>query len=739
MTTTFKFKPRYYPILLLIFFSLTNLYNTVAQGFTYQWGHPTPQGNIVYNMAFQDTLSGWAVTGCGQILMTSDGGLSWTITLASDSACVNLYDIILTPSHTLIASGDLGRIMRSTDQGTSWQTQSFPNSGRLYDLAAIPGGGISAAGQNGQVLISFDEGITWINKGPGGEGYARNHYWKTQHECYVVGFELFAHTTDGGNTWTQVEEPSFFGLNEIYFTYSTTGYAIEESGGTWKTTNGGESWFHVPFDLPFDYRVRTLVIDPLHWFSVTYGEGGDLWETTDGGINWNMKATYMNTGFPCIVKNGNRILFGSDLGDIYYTTDGGNTIHNATTNLAISPRSEISVIGKRPDGTLFANSLPATVAETESFFRSDDDGLSWYLPENPPGLRWITDIQFSDDLHGVLGTSSDIRYTSDGGDSWQVSNLPEGYDIHNFATPATNTFFVATYSPGTIFRSLDHGASWQVVENLPVNTQNISTVEFANENTGFVSFNINTTPKFYKTTDGGNTWTFINSTGIPGLVLDMHWFDENLGLASNNINGESSIFRTTNGGLTWSKVLDSSGRLFSGNKENRVAVFDKVNGFFQESTDGGLTWTSYYPPLSSSLLGYSGYVTALQIVENGYIIGGAGNRLIKADIATPTGTNTENPLADSWNNGHLLNVYPNPVNASFTIALNLPKASQVYIELLDIKGSRLAVCHNAYHPSGQLILPYNDFRKFNIKEPGTYFLIVRTNSFFETTKVIFAF
>ena len=47
--------------------------------FSYEWGHPWPQGDTVYGFAFADAQHGWAVCGGGTVLATTDGGESWSL------------------------------------------------------------------------------------------------------------------------------------------------------------------------------------------------------------------------------------------------------------------------------------------------------------------------------------------------------------------------------------------------------------------------------------------------------------------------------------------------------------------------------------------------------------------------------------------------------------------------------------------------------------------------------------
>jgi photosystem II stability/assembly factor-like uncharacterized protein len=714
-----------------------------ATGFTYRWGHPSPQGNSVYGIAFKDSSTGWAVTGCGSIMQTADGGESWELIYGPDSLCSDLYDILVTEQGTLIASGNQGRILRSSDEGGSWEESAFPAAGRLYDLAPFPGGGISTAGENGVVMVSFDDGVTWTDKGPGGSGYARHHTWKSASEGYVGGFGIFHRTTDGGNTWVQIGVPSQFGINEIYFVNDNVGYAVEDFG-FWKTLDGGESWTHEDVFSGILYRFRTLALDELHWFAVTFVEGSELWETTDGGENWEMLSSYYSTGFLCLVKNGERMLFGGDIGDIFYTDDEGVTILDAVENLAVFPSAPITIISKRPDGILFANNQPNTGIDNGTFFRSDNDGASWYVPDPSPGLRWVSDIQFFDNQYGILGSYGDIRYTADGGESWNAGSLPEGYNLTNFALPAADRFFVGTYasypgSGGNLYKSADQGETWQVVGGgLPVNQLYISHVSFASANVGYLACQANSQQQIYKSTDGGATWSLMDPSVSPGFISDMAWLDENTGIAAVP-NGETSgIYRTIDGGNNWTKVSEVSARSLSLGPDHNIAATDSYDTFFQESVDDGLSWVNYTPPFNSSVAGNPGYVYSVQTTENGYIIGGAGNRLMVAERDAATGIDDDGASPAESQEGQNITVFPNPVNDMAVVRINLEEGSLVSLALFDMQGRLVKTLKQQYLQKGVHEFPLKAGELRQTLGGGIYFVTLQTVESFDSVKMILA-
>lgn len=709
-----------------------------ADGFTYRWGHPVPQGNMIYGLAFSGASTAFAVTGCGQILKSIDAGENWSIFVETDSVCNDFYDILVSAEGTLIVSGNHGRIMRSTDQGETWQTQEYPDGGALYDLALIPGGGISAAGANGTVLVSFNDGISWSDTGPGGNGQARHHFWKSGLEAYVVGSGMFFRTTDGGVSWQQIDTPPAFGLNEVYFVNQDTGYAVEDFG-YWKTMDGGENWEHVTEFSGIVYRFRTVVLDDQHWFSVTLTEGGELWETLDAGLNWDRKPLVSYAGFACLVKHGNRLLFGSENGDLFYTDNGGTDITNTTTNLAVFPSAPVSIIGSRPDGTLFANNQPNSGTNNGTFFRSNTGGNSWFVPEPSPGLRWVLDIQFADNQHGVLGAYEDVRYTLDGGDTWNSSSFPAGYRLVNFALPSADRYFAATYTlggGGNVYRSADQGASWQAVGGgLPLNSLYATCIAFSGSDTGYVALQSGNQPAIYRTTDGGDTWNLQPQTGLGGFIADMIWFDGNTGLAALPNNG-SGIYRTSDGGLSWEQVSASGARTFTRSDNGRVATVYPGDDFFRESTDMGLSWLPFSPPFSSRVQGYSGSVESIALTSAGYVIGGDGNRLLVADRQIPASVSFFDDGNQSQPESEGIRVIPNPVSDQAVISVQLEQSRYATIRLIDAKGLTVRKLLSRTLQAGATKIELNLNAIQPRPAPGVYFVVMTTADESRTTKLV---
>jgi photosystem II stability/assembly factor-like uncharacterized protein len=101
----------------------------------------------------------------------------------------------------------------------------------------------------------------------------------------------------------------------------------------------------------------------------------------------------------------------------------------------------------------------------------------------------------------------------------------------------------------------------------------LNEVCFVDANIGFV-LGVNST--FMKTTDGGNTWSYI-SVPTNRTINGIHFVDENIGTVVGNY---GTILKTTNSGLTW--TTQTSGTTFNLSK---VQFTDNNNGAILGSSE----------------------------------------------------------------------------------------------------------------------------------------------------------
>ena len=198
------------------------------------------------------------------------------------------------------------------------------------------------------------------------------------------------------------------------------------------------------------------------------------------------------------------------------------------------------------------------------------------------------------------------------------------------------TFYMGVASGG-LFRTTDGGTTWTPLTDGKVPLGSTGSIAVADSNpkvlylgTGSdgVRSNVSTGRGVYKTTDGGETWTFagLYGAGQIGAVRihptnpDIVWV-----AAGGDIfkpNPDRGVFKTTDGGRNWRKVLyvaDLVGAMdvevHPGNPNVVYAWMSRLErkpwtiisgareGGFYKSTDGGDTFTRIMTGLPGDLIG----------------------------------------------------------------------------------------------------------------------------------------
>jgi photosystem II stability/assembly factor-like uncharacterized protein len=201
------------------------------------------------------------------------------------------------------------------------------------------------------------------------------------------------------------------------------------------------------------------------------------------------------------------------------------------------------------------------------------------------------------------------------------------------------TFYMGVASGG-LFRTTDAGASWVPITDgkVPVASMGSVAVSESDPNTIYlgtgsddIRSNVSTGRGVYKTSDGGQTWSFIGlyDAGQIGAVR-VHPTNPNVAwvAAIGNAfkpNADRGVFKTTDGGKTWKKVLFLADTIGAADLELNPANPDVVYAWmwrgerkpwtivsganvssgvgFYKSTDGGEHFTRTGAGLPTQLLG----------------------------------------------------------------------------------------------------------------------------------------
>jgi photosystem II stability/assembly factor-like uncharacterized protein len=242
------------------------------------------------------------------------------------------------------------------------------------------------------------------------------------------------------------------------------------------------------------------------------------------------------------------------------------------------------------------------------------------------------------------------------------------------------TFYLGAASGG-VFRTTDGGVTWQPITDGKVPVGSIGAIAVADSDPNIiyvgtgsdgVRSNVSTGRGMYKTTDGGQTWTFagLYNAGQIGAVR-IHPTDPNTVWISAvgdafKANVDRGIFKTTDGGATWKKTLYLSDTLGAmdveiqpGNPSVVYAWMSRLErkpwtiisgsreGGFYKSTNGGDSFTKIATGLPGELIGKANLAVTAANPNRIYALIEAkpGGGMYRSDDAGQTWTATNTALA----------------------------------------------------------------------------------------------
>jgi photosystem II stability/assembly factor-like uncharacterized protein len=272
------------------------------------------------------------------------------------------------------------------------------------------------------------------------------------------------------------------------------------------------------------------------------------------------------------------------------------------------------------------------VGDGGAILLSNDNGTTWQRIQ-PFTAQKFRSVFVKDSLTFFAVASHDnglgeIYKTLDGGQNWvMVYNIPNRSlrDIH---FPNDSIGYAVGY-PSFVAKTSDYGNTWQDISSTGILSGNLATVYFLNSDTGFVG-RTNSTNAMYKTNDGGLTWSQVFGYSGQGCYT-IKFLNDTLGYAGAY---NSRIYRTVNGGATWAQqtTFQTSEEITS------IDFADLIHGVaittsYVYRTSDGITW-------SSPFLGGPNFISAAFAPSGNLVLGDSYGGLRKASNFGTTYTNS---------------------------------------------------------------------------------------------------
>lgn len=382
----------------------------------------------------------------------------------------------------------------------------------------------------------------------------------------------------------------------------------------------------------------------------------------------------------------------------------------------------------RYDDVFFLNENLGWAADGagSAVYKTIDGGLNW-TESTYNNDEYLRNIEFLNENIGFLGALSQNMYkTTDGGTTWElIFDLQGAFEaVCGLDTVGESTVYgCGTYfEPAFVIKSSDSGETWDFID-MSAYANSLVEILFVDEQTGFTSGGNDSGGVILKTTNGGQTWTEIYNTGIPGeQIWKLQILHSNPNVMFGSVQSfdplSGKLIKSTDGGQNWiSKPVPDPAIQGVGFITENHGWMGGHNSGFLETFDGGETWTN---------TGFGWSLNRFQIFnENLVYCSGQGiykytDNLAVSDIVT------ERPedLA--------INVVPNPVSDKLNVSIDFKRSDHMVITLFDETG-RLIKQLSRETIAAKGIKNYSFDFPF---KPGVYYVLFHYDVGYQSKKII---
>lgn len=534
--------------------------------------YPSSYISSILDVHVADDGSGLLGGTCGVLRQTTDGGQTWTVIDAPENN--DLQTVACPPSGcaTALLATNTAIYRRSGNDWTDITYDNYRGGGTLHWLTENLA--INEAGSAG-LWRSTDAGSSWTFVAYGDNKEA-NLFFTDETNGFVFARQELLKTTDGGASFASVgyTHPEF--VEHQAWLDADNGWLFDSDRKFWSTTNGGTTWTL----LNEEQQLSTLNwFVPLSSTHLVAAQGITKAESLDGGVTWtrgqygvnNVKRTGLN-----FHRSGDAFYLPGDENQLLYSPAGFTDFTDLEN---VARQSRITDI-------VFATDAIGYAAAGIDLNVTTDGGTSWVTKNIGAAIRELGVLP-NGDL--IVLTDRETLVSQDQGDSFSdlfaagVVLSEDDYPDVMVTKPDGVVYFLALNHS---YRSTDGGATFvREAHNLELLT---TAIHFLDDDHGFA---VDRNGKFAKTSDGGQSWTL--GEPIPQSGMESIYFtSENNGFAASAIRR----YATTDGGQTWEDAEDRNGGYDFLGRDADGAIYAarwaaSGENALVRSTDDGETWS----------------------------------------------------------------------------------------------------------------------------------------------------
>jgi len=206
----------------------------------------------------------------GRIVRSTNGGKSWSSVKGGGKHY--LFNVVRTPGGTLLVAGT-GEILRSTDEGKSWSATKVPAPLYLLHIDVVDDELLFAVGHQGVILRSDDGGGKWRRLDSGVTSPLCRIRAFDRQELVVIGDRgVVLTSSDGGEHWTRRPVKAGGDIEDMTIGNDGRLYAVTGSGQILISANRGKTWSGEPSGTT------------NHLWAIWASPQGVLWMAGDDGV-----------------------------------------------------------------------------------------------------------------------------------------------------------------------------------------------------------------------------------------------------------------------------------------------------------------------------------------------------------------------------------------------------------------------------------------------------------------------
>ena len=691
---------RHFGIILLIV-----VFTTISPA---QWTHSGPYGGRGEAILCMDSLV-FLGTDNGLYRSTDHGG-HW----AKPGFNLLAFDDIkaLSSEDSTVVAAGFYRIYASTDKGVTWNdisgnigsflAGSSPHGGAIF----IQNGILYAGGFNGRLLRSTNFGTTWTAIDSLLPRTGVNGICKSGNILLVglAGGNGIYRSFNEGVTWSRADSVhvplSAGALKHFTVSGATGGIIAATSEGPYYSTDDGVSWSPLGTGASglgtVCLKEQPYAYPPYYY----YGVSGKIY--TCGLVTWPWQKDSLRVSSTQIINglavNNSEVYAACYPLGVLRSTDAGATFDICNTGIEGAFVQKVGIL----DSTLFAASY------LDRIYTSTDWGTTWApttlisgLSSSPNygqflGVNYQVSTPIPKSAKYMLQAPWDkgLWKSTDFGLSWIEADA--GISSHrvnklaSFTTPSGVCLVACTYSGVAI--STNDGTSWTAVKPDPVDSI-ITSVIAAND--ALLAGSSNGT--VYRSVNNGATWRSMSSGRTASTIQDMARVDSTIFLSDYN-----GVFRTTLHDTIWAQLSSAPTWyecLSLAAASGGVLAMGDYGAWYLPT--GSTTWTQLFADGS--------FVAECGAVKDDFVMIGTYNNSVLTARYSGLVTDVRQSLRAGVAVEYALHQnYPNPFNPStiiaYTIAGDLEKGrggERVRLSVYDLLGREVAVLVDGYQTPGE--------------------------------------